>query len=153
MSIIRPPMKPRRGRKVIGLLAVTALSAALIPAASSAHRGSGRHNLVFRVTGSAHQDVIDAHGIVISVRCPAEACTVVASATSASPSIHTGKFHAHVAAGGAERLTLPLSTRDSGKLKAALEAGKAPTLTVKATAKDGFGSEVPLSLQVKPVKP
>jgi hypothetical protein len=146
-------MRPRRGRKVIGLLAVTALSAALVPAASSAHRGSGRHNLVFKVTGSSHQNVIGTHGIVISVRCPAEACTVVASATSTSPSIHTTTVRAHVAAGGAGRLTLPLSTRDSGKLKAALEAGKAPILTVKATAKDGFASKVPLSLQVKPVKP
>jgi hypothetical protein len=152
MSIIRPLQRPRRGRKVIGLLAVTATAAAFVPIASSA-QAQGHHNLVFKVAGAAHQNVIDAHGIVISVRCPAEACTVVASATSSSPSVHTGKIRAHVAAGGTERLTLPISPRDSGKLKAALEAGKAPTLTVKATAKDGFGSEVPLSLQVMPVQP
>ncbi|HEX4753845.1 MAG TPA: hypothetical protein VH268_13165, partial [Solirubrobacterales bacterium] len=149
MSIIRPPERPRRGRKVIALLTVAATAAALVPAASSAHRGSGRHHLVFKLAGPAHQNVIGTHGIVISVRCPAEACTVVASATSSSPSIHTAKVRIRVAAGGTERLTLPLSTRDSGKLKAALEAGKKPSLTVKATAKDGFGSKVPLSLRVK----
>jgi len=152
MSIIRPPVRPRRRRKVIGILAAIATAAALVPIASGA-QARVRHNLVFKVTGSSHQNVIDAHGIVISVRCPAEACTVVASATSSSPSIHTAKIHAHVPAGGTERLTLPLSARDGGKLAAALEAGKKPSLTVKATAKDKFGSKVPLSLQVKPVKP
>jgi hypothetical protein len=148
MSIIRPPLRPHRGRLLIGLLAATATAAALVPIAQA----RTRHDLVFKVSGSAHQNVIGTHGIVISAHCPAEACTVVASATGTSPSVHTGKVRAKVAAGGTKRLTLPLDTRDGAKLKAALEAGKAPTLTVHATAHDAFGGKVPLTLTVKPNK-
>jgi hypothetical protein len=148
MSIIRPPLRPRRGRILIGLLAVTATVAALVPIAQA----RAHHDLVFKVGGSSRQNVIGSHGIVISVHCPAEACTVVASAAGTSPAVHTGKVHAKVAAGGTKRITLPLDTRDGAKLKAALEAGKAPTLTVRATAHDSFGGKVPLSLTVKPDK-
>jgi hypothetical protein len=148
MSIIRPLLRPRRGRILIGLLAATATAAALVPIAQA----KARHDLVFKVSGSARQNVVGTHSIVISVHCPAEACTVVASATSTSSSVHTGKVHAKVGAGGTKRITLPLDSRDNAKLKAALEAGKAPTLTVHATAHDAFGGKVPLTLTVKPNK-
>lgn len=153
MSIIRPPLRPRRGRTLICLLvAATTATAALAPVASNA-QAKGRHDLVFKVTGASRQNVIGAHAIVISVRCPVEACNVVASATSSSPSVHTGNLRIQVPAGGSERLTLPLSPRNCAKLKAALEAGKSPTLTVDATAHDPFGGKVPLSIKVRPVKP
>jgi len=133
-------------------LALTATTAALVPATTSALPTS-RHNLVFKVNGKVRQDVIGAQGITITVRCPTEACAIVATAQSKSPSVHTGNVRAQLAAGGSSRLVLPLGEKDSAKLAAALGAGKSPTFTVKATAKDNFGSKVPLQLTVRPVKP
>lgn len=160
MSIIRPvvkrspdPRSPhllgrRPGRILIGLLAMTAGTAGLIPAISTAGAPSGAHKLVFRIDGQARQDVVGAGGIVVTAKCPAEACTVTASAKGKSPSVHTGTVRARVAAGGSERMMLPLSAKDGEKLKAALAAGKKPVLTVSATARDGYGARVPLELTV-----
>lgn len=151
MSAIRPVLKRRRHGFLIGVLAVTAGAAALAPVASST-AAPGGHDLVFRISGPAHQDVVGAGAIVFSARCPADACTIVASAKSASPSIASGKVRARIAAGGKERITVPLGARATAKLQAALEAGKSPTLTVRATARDAFGAKVPLELKVHPVK-
>jgi hypothetical protein len=141
-------MRPRRGRILIGLAAALAV-AALFPAASSA----GRHHLVFRLSGPSHQNMVTAEAVAIALHCPIEACTVVASASSASPSIRTATARARVAGGTTERLKLPLAPRQSAKLKAALEAGKLPTLTVHATAHDSAGNRVPLTLLVRSDKP
>ncbi len=152
MSIIRPPVKRRPGRMIVGLLAVTTAGAAFLPAVPSA-QAKARHHLVFKVAGKGRQDVIGTEGIVITARCPTEACIVVASARSRRPALRTGRVRARVAAGGSERIVLPLTAREDAKLRAAVEAGKSPSLTVRATAKDGFGSEVPLKLTIHPVKP
>jgi hypothetical protein len=146
MSIIRPLLKLRRTPILIGLLAAI-VAAALVPAASSAARQPA-HHLVFRLSGPEHQDVLGAGAIKIRARCPAEACTVVASATSKSPSIRTARARAHIAAGSAETLSLPLSPRQAGKLKAALKTGRSPAFTVKAIASDPAGTHVPLSIEV-----
>jgi hypothetical protein len=147
---LRSPYLERRRptRILIGLLAVSAGAVALLPAISSAGSPKGVHKLVFKIDGQARQNVVGTGGIVVTARCPAEACTVVASAKAKSPSIHTGKVRARVAAGGAERLTLPLGAKDGEKLRAALGAGKKPTLTVSATARDAYGAKVPLELTV-----
>lgn len=157
MSIIRPavkrsavrapyPLRRRPGLILIGL-AVTAGSA-LIPAVSSAGSPHGVHKLVFKIDGQARQNVLGAGGIVVTARCPAEACMVVASAKGKSPSVQTGKVRARVAGGGSERMMLPLGARDGEKLRAALASGKKPALTVSAMARDGYGAEVPLELTV-----
>jgi hypothetical protein len=151
MSIIRPALRLRPHRILIAL-AATILGAALLPIAAGAG-ASETHHLVFRLSGPAHQDVISSGSIRIDVHCPADACTVVASAISKSPSIRTVKVHAHVPAGAAESISLPLGSHDRGKLKAAFEAGHVPTLTVKATAHDAAGNHVPLSITVHPSKP
>jgi hypothetical protein len=160
MSINRPAVKRspdlnsshllrrRPGRILIGLLAIAAGAAALIPAVSSAGAPHGTHKLVFKIDGQARQNVVDAGGIVVKVRCPAEACTVVASARATSPQVSTGKVRARVTGGGSARMMLPFSAKDGAKLQAALAAGKKPKLTVSATASDGYGAKVPLELTV-----
>jgi hypothetical protein len=160
MSINRPAVKRspdlksphllrrRPGRILIGALAMTMGAAALIPAISTAGAPHGTHKLVFKINGQARQNVVGAGGIVVTVRCPAEACTVVASAKSTSPQVNTGKVRAQVAGGGSARMMLPIGAKDGAKLQAALAAGKKPALTVSATARDGYGAEVPLELTV-----
>ena len=127
---------------------MSAGAAALVPAISSAGSPKSVHKLVFKIDGQARQKVVGAGGIVVTARCPAEACTVVASAKGESPSIHTGKVRARVAGGGSQRMMLPLSAKDGEKLRAALAAGKKPALTVSAMARDGYGAKVPLELTV-----
>ncbi len=140
---------------VIALLAPV-LVAGLIPAAAGAGAPKDApkgHHLEFRLSGRDHQDVLGARAVVINARCPTEACTVVAQATSQNPSIHTGTVQVHVAAGKAASISLPLAKHQRGKLKAALEAGKSPTLKVKATARDHAGNRIPLSFKVRAFKP
>jgi nitrogen fixation protein FixH len=91
--------------------------------------------------------------IQVRVRCLSEPCTVVASATSKSPSIHSGTARVQLAVGEADTLSLPLAPRQRGKLKAALEAGRSPTFTVKATAHNQAGTRIPLSITVEAKKP
>jgi hypothetical protein len=97
--------------------------------------------------------MVAAEGIAIALHCPIEACTVVAAATSASPSIRTATVRTRVAGGSTKQLTVPLAPRQSAKLKAAVKAGKLPTLTVHATAHDSPGKRVPLTLLVRSDKP
>jgi hypothetical protein len=120
----------------------------LIPAISSAGAPHGAHKLVFKIDGRARQNVVDAGGIVVTVRCPAEACTVVASAKATSPQVQTGNVRARVAGGGSARMMLPLSAKDGAKLGAALAVGRKPALTVSAMARDDYGAKVPLELTV-----
>src|ERR1700750_1116643 len=83
-----PPLVRRcPGRILIGLLAVSVGAAALVPAISSAGSTKNVHKLVFKIDGQARQDVVGAGGIVVTARCPVEACTVVASAQAESPSV------------------------------------------------------------------
>jgi hypothetical protein len=160
MSINRPAVKRspdprsprlfrrRPGRILIGVVAMTVGVAALIPAISSAGAMHGNHKLVFKINGQARQNVVGAGGIAVTVECPAEACTVVASAKSTSPRVSTGRVRTRVAGGGSARMMLPLSANDGEKLQSALAAGKKPTLIVTAMARDGYGAEVPLELTV-----
>ncbi len=150
MSIIRPALRLRSSRILIALTATVALAVLPLATATGAPKV---HHLVFHISGSTHQDVIGEGAIEIRARCPSEACTVVAQAISKSPSFRTAKVHARIPAGSAESISLPLSRRDRGKLKAAFKAGHSPTLTVKATAHDAAGTKVPLSIEVQPSKP
>jgi hypothetical protein len=144
VSTIRLPLRQRRERILIGL-ALIATAAAIFPAASAA----GRHHLVFRLTGPSHQNIVATEAVVISVGCPTEACTVVASAGAKSPSVHTGTVRSHLAGGSTEQLTLPLAPAQGAKLAAARNAGKSPTLTVHAAARDSAGNRVHLTLLVR----
>jgi hypothetical protein len=151
MSTIRVPVRPNRGRILIAALAILG-AAILLPTAAGAGPKPKTHHLVFRLSGPSHQDVIGAQAIALVAHCPSEACTVTVSASSTSPAFRTPKVHAQVPAGGSERITVPLSATQGGKLKAALKAGHAPILTVHAIARDGSGDKVPLTLTVRTVK-
>jgi hypothetical protein len=145
----RYPVRRRRGRFLIGLLAVSVGATALLPAVAGAGAPpKGAHKLVFWINGEARQDVVGSGGVVVVAKCPAEACMVVAAAAGKSPSVHTVKVRTRIAAGGSARMMLPLGSRDDEKLRAALAAGKKPALTVSAKARDGYGAEVPLELTV-----
>lgn len=155
MSITRPPQRLRFAGLLIALVAPV-VAAGLYPAAAGAgapHEASQGQRLEFRLSGRDHQDVLGAGAIVINASCPTEACSVVAKATSQKPSIHTATVRAHIAAGDAASIALPLAKRQQGKLRAALEAGRSPTLLVKATARDHRGNKVPLKLEVHAFKP
>ena len=152
MSIVRHPLRLPRRAILIGLATAFALIAALVPAVAGAGQKPNAHHLVFRLSGAAHQDVVGAGAVKVRVRCPAEACTVVASAAAKSPSVHSSTVRAHVPAGGTRDLTLPVSAHQGAKLAAARKAGKATTLTVHATAKDGAGNAIPLTFVVRVTK-
>ena len=151
MSIIRPSQRLPLACILIAL-SVPVVAAAFVPSLAGAGAPKG-HHLEFRLSGRDHQDVLGEGAIVINARCPTEACTVVATATSEKPSIHTATVHAKIAAGKAASITLPLAKKQKGKLKAALEAGKSAPLTVKATAHDHAGNRIPLSFEVRAYKP
>jgi hypothetical protein len=150
VSFTRPFQRLARGPILIGLAVIAA--AAFLPAGVAAG-GQQAHHLEFRLSALPHQDLVGESAILVRARCLSEPCTVVASATSKSPLLYTGTTRAQIAAGDAETLSLPLAPRQRGKLKAALEAGRSPTFTVKATAHDSAGTQVPLSIEVHAIKP
>jgi hypothetical protein len=149
VSFSRLPLRRPRGPILIGL-AVIAL-AALLPAAAIG--GAKGAHLEFRLSALPHQDMVGESAIEVRARCLSEPCTVVASATSKNPALHTGQARVKIAAGEAKTLALPLPKQQRGKLKAALESGRSPIFTVKATAHDQAGTYIPLSIQVKAQKP
>jgi hypothetical protein len=148
MSNIGPIQRLRRAPLLIALGTGIA-AAALVPAAAAAPQ---MHHLEFHLSGPSPQDIVGKAAIKVNARCPTEACTVVASATSEHPAVHTGSTRVSVRAGGSATLSLPLAPRQRGKLKAALEAGRTPTFTVSAAAHDQAGTRVPLTIQVRPQK-
>ncbi len=147
VSFARPSLRPFRGPFLIAALVALA---ALLPAAAA---GGPKHHLEFRLSALPHQDMVGESAIELRARCIGEPCTVVASAASKSPSLHSGTAHLKIAAGQSATLTLPLAKQQRGKLKAALEAGKSPIFTVSATAHDASGTHIPLKIEVKAQKP
>lgn len=127
-------------------------AAVLLPPAAAAGGPQG-HHFEFRLSALPYQDMVGESAIQVRVRCLSEPCTVVASAKSKSPALHSGTTRAQLAVGEAETLSLPLAPRQRGKLKAALEAGRSPTFTVTATAHDSRGTYLPLSIEVQAQKP
>jgi hypothetical protein len=148
VSFSRLSLRRPRGPILIGL-ALVAL--ALLPAAAIG--GTKSAHLDFRLSALPHQDMVGESAIEVRARCLSASCTVVASATSKSPALHTGQASVKIAAGEATTLSLPLPKQQRGKLKAALEAGRSPVFTVKATAHDQAGTRIPLSIQVEAKKP
>jgi hypothetical protein len=150
MPNIRLPLGRPRTTVLVGTLA---LLAALAPAAAAAGPAAGpakpgAHHLSFHIGGASHQDVVGAEAVRFRVTCPTEACTVVASASTRSPAVHSRTVRSHLAKGDSKQLTLPVAAAQCAKLASALERGKAPSLTVRAIAKDTAGNSVPLTLRV-----
>lgn len=149
VSFSRPSLRPPRGPILIGL-ALFALVALLPAAAIGGTKGA---HLEFRLSAMPRQDMLGESAVEVRARCLSEACTVVASASSKNPALHTGQARTRLAAGEAKALSLPLSKLQRGKLKAALESGRSPIFTVKATAHDKAGNYVPLTIQVEAKQP
>ena len=149
MSFVRPFKRLPRGPILIAIALVALV--ALLPAAAGA--GTQNHHLEFRLSALPHQDIVGESAIEIRVRCLSEPCTVVASARSNNPALHSGTTRAQIAVGEAENISLPLAPRQRGKLKAALEAGRSPTFTVNATAHDQAGTYIPLTIPVQAKRP
>jgi hypothetical protein len=149
VSFTRPLQGLPRGPILIAVALVA--MAALLPAAAGA--GTQSHHLEFRLSALPHQDIVGESAIEVRVRCLSEPCTVVASAKSNNPGLHSGTTRATIAVGDSETLSLPLAPRQRGKLKAALEAGRSPTFTIKATAHDQAGTRIPLTITVQAKKP
>jgi hypothetical protein len=149
VSFARPFQRLPRGPILIALALVSL--AALLPAAAGA--GGNGHHLEFRLSALPDQDIVGASAIQVRVRCLSEPCTVVASAKSKNPTLQSGTTRAQIGVGEVETLSLPLASRQRGKLKAALEAGRSPTFTVSATAHDQAGTRIPLSITVQAKKP
>jgi hypothetical protein len=133
---------------LIGLALIALV--ALLPAAAS---GGTKNHLEFRLSALPHQDMVGEGAIEARVRCLGEPCTVVASAASKNPSLHTGQTRIKLGAGKAATISLPLPKQQRGKLKAALEAGRSPIFTVKATAHDQGGTYIPLTIPVESKQP
>jgi hypothetical protein len=148
VSISRLSLRRPGAPILIGALLVLAV---LLPGAALG--GARGAYLEFRLSALPHQDMVGESAIEVRARCLSEPCTVVASAKSKTPSIHTRQVRVQIAAGEATTLSLPLPKQQRGKLKAALEAGRSPIFTVKATAHDKAGTRIPLTIQVEAKKP
>jgi hypothetical protein len=148
VSISRLSLRRPGAPLLIGALLVVA---ALLPGAALG--GAKGAHYEFRLSAMPRQDMVGESAIEVRARCLGEPCTVVASAKSKSPAIHTGQVRVKIAVGEATTLSLPLAKQQRGKLKAALEAGRSPIFTVKATAHDKGGTHIPLSIQVEAKKP
>jgi hypothetical protein len=146
VSISRLPLRRPGAPILIGAL----LALALLPAAAL---GGKTTHLEFRLSALPHQDMVGESAIEVRARCLSSPCTVIAKATSKNPSLHTSQATTKIAAGEAKTLALPLPKQQRGKLKAALEAGRSPIFTVKATAHDKNGTHIPLSIQVESKQP
>lgn len=149
MSFARPLQRPSRRPILIGLTLIAL--AALLPAVAAGTKNS--HHLEFRLSAVPHQDMVGESAILIRTRCLSEPCTVVASAKSKNPALHTGTTRVQIPAGDAKTVSLPLAPRQRGRLKATLEAGRSPAFTIKAVAHDKAGTLIPLSIEVRALKP
>jgi hypothetical protein len=97
----------------------------------------------FELSGKAKQRVLDQKGVVVKALCPLEDCTATASAKKAPKAVTE-----EVAAGFAEKIKLKLKRSQLRAVAAAMEAGKRPKVTVRASATDGAGNAARDSLKV-----
>lgn len=90
---------------------------------------------VLRLRGATLQRPLRRGGVVVTVRCPKEACAASASATVAHLKISAAKRN--IAAGHSRTLRLALSPRARRALVAALRSRPSVRTTVKVVARDG----------------
>jgi hypothetical protein len=106
---------------------------------------------VVKLTSLREQDVVARRGIVVSVACPAEACTAKPRASLAVPGTGTEKLEAPVAelgAGDRVKVKLRAGTTLRRAIAAALRRGKRPRARVKVTASDSAGNRVAVKRSV-----
>ena len=85
----------------------------------------------------------------LRVGCPLEACTTTARASAKRPRLRVRPVTAAVPAGSSRTLGLRLTRKQLAAIRRTLAAGRAPTLTVKAEARDAAGNRVVRTLRVR----
>ena len=106
---------------------------------------------VVKLTSLREQDVVARRGLVISVACPAEACTAKARASLSVPGASREKLEAPAAplgAGDRIKLKLRVGTALRRSITAALRRGKRLRAKVKVTAADSAGNRAAVTRSV-----
>ena len=112
----------------------------------------------FDLTGKAKQRIVKQKGVIVQASCPLESCTATASGKGKVPKpkgraprakLILKPVTAAVDAGIAERIKLPLKKKALKQVKAALEAGKRPKVTVSTSVTDASGNQATDALTVK----
>ncbi len=104
------------------------------------------------LTAKAKQRIARRRAVVVRVACPLEACTATASAGGkirGGGRLKLGPVTATVPAGAEQEVALALTKAQRRKVKRALRAGKAPRLTVTATATDAAGNAATKTVRVR----
>jgi hypothetical protein len=106
---------------------------------------------VVKLTSLLEQDVVARRGIVVSVACPAEACTAKARASLSVPGTGAETLEAPAAplgAGDRIKLKLRVGTSLRRAISSALRRGKRLRAKVKVTAADSAGNRVAVTRTV-----
>jgi hypothetical protein len=121
--------------------------------------GPNDKELTFSLRGSRAQRVLRQKGVVVTATCPAETCSLVASASGRLPRAKARRAAltqlairpvvAQVAAGAPKRLKLRLDRAQLRALRTVLKARKRVKLTVTVLAGDVAGNRVTRTQSVK----
>jgi hypothetical protein len=98
-----------------------------------------------KLTSLREQDVVARRGLVVTVGCPAGACTAKARATLSVPGLGAQRLEAPttpLGAGARARLKLRVGTTLRRAIAAALDRGRRIGARVKVTAADSAGNRV-----------
>lgn len=112
--------------------------------------GTPDTSLSFTLDGAKQQRVLRQGAVRVTLQCPLEDCTAVASASGKvrAVALRLRPRSIAVAAGPARTVALRLSTKQRRALRKALAAGKRPRITVTAEARDAAGNTVRSTLRV-----
>ena len=109
--------------------------------------------LSFALRGSRLQRVLRQKAVRVQVGCPAEVCTTTVAASGrlagSARQLRLKPVTATVAAGSSRTLVLRLTRKQLAAIRRALAAKRAPTLTVRAEARDAAGNRVARTLRVR----
>ena len=105
-----------------------------------------------RITSASSQRALRRGAILVSLRCPAEACSASARATVALPGSRTLRLTAPRRAGTAGRsiaLRLALTRSPRSAVRRALRSGRKPRAVVRILVRDAAGNETALRRTIK----
>jgi Ca2+-binding RTX toxin-like protein len=105
--------------------------------------------LSFTLAGAGRQRLLRQKAVHVKVACPQEACTIVATA---SGKLRLRPVTSSVAAGATRTLKLRLTRKQLAVVRKAFAAGRRPSLTVSAQARDGAGNTVSRTKRVTAVR-
>jgi hypothetical protein len=122
----------------------------------SGAKGGPAKTVALKVGGAKAQRLAAKRALVITVRCPQEACTVAATASGALPAVGATpkamlklkKATKKLAAAKAQKLTLRIGRKQAAAIAERLGAGKRVSLKIAVTATDAAGAKGVGSLRV-----